>query len=101
VEEIRKNLFKVVFPLKAELQRMVEWGVVHSKFQNTKIRIEEKMVDNEVKLVLPNVWIQFTGLPPHLRGFLIIWDVGSIMVVLKDVDMEFTSDMVLAGCRLW
>jgi hypothetical protein len=47
------------------------------------------------------VWIQFTGLPPHLRGFLIIWDVGSIMVVSKDVDMEFTSDMVLAGCRLW
>jgi hypothetical protein len=57
VEEIRKNLFKTVFSLKAELQRMVEWGVVHSKFQNTKIRIEERMVDNEVKFVLPKVCI--------------------------------------------
>jgi hypothetical protein len=57
VEEIRKNLFKTVFSSKAELQRMVEWGVVHSKFQNTKIRIEERMVDNEVKFVLPKVCI--------------------------------------------
>jgi hypothetical protein len=48
------------------------------------------MVDSEVKFVLPKVWIQFTGLPPHLRDFLIIWVVGSIMGVSKDVDMEFT-----------
>jgi hypothetical protein len=57
VEEIRKNSFKTVFSSKAELQRMVEWGVVHSKFQNAKIRIEERMVDNEVKFVLPKVCI--------------------------------------------
>jgi hypothetical protein len=48
------------------------------------------MVDNEVKFVLPKVWIQFIGLPSHLRDFLIIWVVGSIMGVSKDVDMEFT-----------
>jgi hypothetical protein len=28
VEEIGKNSFKMVFPLKAELLRMVEWRVV-------------------------------------------------------------------------
>jgi hypothetical protein len=66
VEEIGNNLFKMVFPSKAELLRMVEWGVVQSKFRKAKIRIEERMVDNEVKLVLPKVWIQFTGLPSHL-----------------------------------
>jgi hypothetical protein len=69
---------------------MVEWRVVHSKFQSANIRIEERMVDNEVKFVLPKVENQFTGLPPHLRDFLIIWAVGSIMGVSKDVDMEFT-----------
>jgi hypothetical protein len=57
---------------------MVEWGVVHTKFQNAKIKIEKRMVDNDVKFVLPNVWIQFTGLPAHLRDYLIIWAVGSI-----------------------
>jgi hypothetical protein len=51
---------------------MVEWGVVHSKFQNAKLRIEERMVDKEVKYVLPRVWVQFTGLPPHLRDYLIM-----------------------------
>jgi hypothetical protein len=65
-------------------------GVVHSKFQNTKIKIEEGMVDSEVKFVLPKAWIQFTGLPLHLRDYLIIWVVGSIMGVIKEVDMEFT-----------
>jgi hypothetical protein len=69
---------------------MVEWGVVHSKFQNAKLRIKERMVDNEVHYVLPKVWVQFTGLPPHLRDYLIIWAVGSILGVSKEVDMVFT-----------
>jgi hypothetical protein len=65
-------------------------GVVHSKFQNAKLKIEERMVDVEVKFVLPRVWIQFTGLSSHLRDFLVVWAVGSILGVSKDVDMEFT-----------
>jgi hypothetical protein len=90
VEENGNNSFKTVFPSKLELQRMVDCGVVHTKFQNAKIKIEERMVDNEVKFVLPIVWIEFTGLSAHLRDFLIIWAAGSIMGVTKDVDMEFT-----------
>jgi hypothetical protein len=72
-------------------------GVVHSKFQNTKLWIEERLVDNEVKYVLPKVWVQFTELPPHLRDFLIIWAVGSILGVSKDVDMVFTRRF--AACK--
>jgi hypothetical protein len=47
------------------------------------------MVDNEVHYVLPKVWVQFTGLPPQLRDYLIIWAVGSILGVTKEVDMVF------------
>jgi hypothetical protein len=36
-------------------------------------------VDAEVKYVLLKAWVQFTGLPPHLRGYLVIWVVGSIL----------------------
>jgi hypothetical protein len=90
VEENGNNLFKTVFPSQSELQRMVEWRVVHTKFQNAKIKIEERMVDNDVKFVLPRVWIQFTGLPEHLRDYLIIWAVRSILGVTKDVDIAFT-----------
>jgi hypothetical protein len=64
-------------------------GVVHSKFQNAKLWIEERLVDNEVCYVLPKVWVQFTGLPSHLQGYLIIWAVGAILRVMKDVDMVF------------
>jgi hypothetical protein len=73
VEEIGKDNFKIVFPSKAELLRMVEWGVVQTKVQNAKLQIEERVVDNEVKYVLPTVWVQFTGLPRHLRDYQIMW----------------------------
>jgi hypothetical protein len=38
------NTFKTVFPSKSELLSMVEWGLVHTKFQNTKVKIEERTV---------------------------------------------------------
>jgi hypothetical protein len=49
------------------------------------------MLDSEVKYVLPKVWAQFTGLPPHLCDYLVIWAIGSILGVTKDVDMVFTQ----------
>jgi hypothetical protein len=79
---------------------MVEWGVVHTKFQNAKIKIEEWMVDNDVKFVLSRVWIQFTGLPEHLRDYLIIWAVGSILSVTKDVDIAFTRRHGISRMRV-
>jgi hypothetical protein len=65
-------------------------GVVHSKFQNAKLQIEERVVDNEARYVLPKVWAQFTGLPSHLRDYLIIWAIEAILGISKDVDMVFT-----------
>jgi hypothetical protein len=87
-----------VFPLKNKLLRMVEWGVVQAKFQNSKMQIEEKMLDGDVKIVLPKVWVQFTGLPSHLHDYLVIWVVGSMLGVTKDVDMAFTRRFDI--CRM-
>jgi hypothetical protein len=56
------------------------------------------MVDNNVRFVLPKVWIQFTGLSSHLQDYLIIWVVGAILGVTKDVDMVFTRRFDI--CRL-
>jgi hypothetical protein len=101
VEEIGNNSFKTILPSKAELQRIVEWGVVHTKFQSAKIKIEERMVDNEVKFVLPRVWIQFTDLPAHLRDFLIIWAVGLSWVSQRTWTWSSRGIMGLARCRCW
>jgi hypothetical protein len=57
VEATGNNTFKTIFPSIAELHRMVEWGVVHTKIQNAKLQIEERLVDNEVKYTLPKVWV--------------------------------------------
>jgi hypothetical protein len=56
------------------------------------------MVDNNVWFVLPKMWIQFTGLSSHLQDYLIIWVVGAILGVTKDVDMVFTRRFDI--CRL-
>jgi hypothetical protein len=73
-------------------------GVVQSKVHNAKLRIEERMVDNEVRYVLPKVWVQFTRLSLHLRDYLIILVVGAILGISKDVDMVFTRKFDI--CRL-
>lgn len=71
---------------------MVEWGPVHTKMGETKMQIVERGggVSNEVKFVLPKIWVQCKGLPSELREYLIIWAVGSILGVTKMVDMKFT-----------
>jgi hypothetical protein len=90
VEEIGNNIFRTIFPNKTELQHMVEWGVVQTKFQNAQLKIRERMIDNKVVKVLPRIWVQFNRLPKELCNFFIIWAVGSILGVTKDVDMVFT-----------
>jgi hypothetical protein len=87
---VSHNLFRTIFLTKNEMLCMVEWGVVEFKFNMSKFQIEERLVDTEVKYILPKVWIQFSGLPLHLRNYLTIWAVGSILGVTKEVDMVFT-----------
>ena len=98
MEETGANTFKTVFPTRAELQRMVEWGVLHTKFPGTTLKFEESRGRDEVKYVMPKVWVQFTGLAKELREFVIIWVIGSILGVSKAVDMKFTRKYNI--CRL-
>jgi hypothetical protein len=62
------------------------------------LKIEDKMVDNKAVKVLPKVWVQFNGLTKELCDFLIIWAVGSIIGITKDVDMVFTRKYDI--CRM-
>jgi hypothetical protein len=84
------GIFKTQFPSRIDLEWMIEWGVMHTKFKAT-MQIEETVLGKEVKAILPKVWVQFTGLPKELRVFLVIWAIGSILGVTKAVDMKFTN----------
>jgi hypothetical protein len=55
-------------------------------------------IDHKVVKVLPKVWVQFDELPKELCDFLIIWPMGSILGITKDVDMVFTHKYEV--CRL-
>jgi hypothetical protein len=78
-----------MFPNKNELRCMVEWGVVQSKFNNAKLRIGERVIDNKVVKILPKIWVQFNGHPTELCDFFIIWALGSIFGITKDVDIVY------------
>jgi hypothetical protein len=90
MEAVGNNSFRTVFASRAKLLRMVEWGIGHSKFQNAKLKIEESMVDNEVRYVFtkgmgPIYWV--VGTSSRLFDNLGGW---SNSRVTKDVDMVFT-----------
>ncbi len=51
---------------------------MYTKVGEIKMQIVERGVGNEVKYVIPKVWVQCKGLPSELREYLIIWVVGSI-----------------------
>jgi hypothetical protein len=90
VEEIDQNKFKIVFPSKGEVKRMIEWGMVHTKDKKAAMIIEELEGGGDVKQVMRKVWVQMSMLPSELRDFLTIWAMGTILGVTKDVDMVFT-----------
>lgn len=92
--------FRTIFPSAAKLSRMVEWGKVHTKVSEAQMEIVEWGVGNEVKYVVPKVWVQCKGLPSELREFLIIWAVGSILGITKAVDMVFTRRYDIARLQV-
>ena len=97
VESVGTNVFKTQFPSRADLEHMIEWGVVQTKF-NVLMSIEEKVLPVEVKSTLGKVWVHITGIPKEMMNFLLIWAVGSILGVTKAVDMKFTNKYEI--CRL-
>lgn len=79
---------------------MVEWGKVHTKVGDAEMQIVERGVGNEVKYVIPKVWVQCKGIPSELREYLIIWAVGSILGITKAVDMVFTRRYDIARLQV-
>jgi hypothetical protein len=59
VQEVDRNTFKANFQSRAELNRMVEWGVVQTKDRMAKMIIEESNGGSHYKQVLRQIWVQF------------------------------------------
>jgi hypothetical protein len=92
VQEMDRNTFKANFQSRMELNRMVEWGGVQTKDKMAKMIIEESNGGSHYKQALRRVWVQMMGLPGELREYLTIWVVGTILGVMKDIDIKFTRE---------
>jgi hypothetical protein len=57
--EIEKNMFKIVFPSKGEMLRMIEWGELQTKDQKAKLVIEELGGGGDIKQVMKKVWVRW------------------------------------------
>jgi hypothetical protein len=67
VQEVDINTFKANFQSRAELNRMVEWGVVQTKDRMAKMIIKESNGGSHYKQKLHMVWVQMMRLPYELR----------------------------------
>jgi hypothetical protein len=92
------NCFSTTFTSRAELDHMVEWGVVQTKYNDT-MKVEEFVLHKKAKAELGRIWIQFIGLPSEMNQFLLIWAVGSILGVTKAVDMKFTNRLMYVSFK--
>ncbi|KAL5648166.1 hypothetical protein ACJX0J_042521, partial [Zea mays] len=87
VQMVQSNVFRMAFPSTAELQRLVEWGMVHSKKKWVLFHFEEKQSEKPCKVV-NSYWVQVVGIPLVYRTFPTIWVVGSLLGTSIDVDMK-------------
>lgn len=90
VQMVQSNVFRIAFPSTAELQRLVEWGTVHSKKKGVLFHFEEKQSEKPCKVV-NSYWVQVAGIPSVYRTFPTIWAVGSLLGTSIDVDMKHTK----------
>lgn len=90
VQMVQSNVFRTTFPSTTELQRLVEWGTIHSKKKGVLFHFEEKQSEKPCKVV-NNYWVQVAGIPLVYRTFPTIWAVGSLLGASLDVDMKHTK----------
>jgi hypothetical protein len=92
VWEVDMNTIRANFQSKAELNHMVEWGMVQTKDRLAKMVIEEGNGGSHFKQALCRVWVQMTRLHGELSEYLTIWVIGTILGVMKYVVMKFTHE---------
>ncbi|KAM0889977.1 hypothetical protein ACQ4PT_027373 [Festuca glaucescens] len=103
VNQTSNNVFKVMFPSKAELERLKVFGTF--KVPNSLSEMTFASWDDSIKplYLLPGVWVRVTGLPDTAKTiFLALWTLGFLFGKTLRVDMPYMRKHVvlriLIGC---
>lgn len=88
-----EEAFVILFPLKSEMQRAINFGGADVKEGGvpTGIRVEfEEWFEEEEGFLLPKVWVKVFGLRKKLREYLTLWAMGSLLGATQLVDTKTT-----------
>jgi hypothetical protein len=91
VNHYHKNIYKVKFPNKNEVQRMKHFRTYPVPGKLTDMVFDDWGNVEEPAYMLPEVWVRVSGLPTDVRGdFFALWAVGYLFGKTVEVDMAFT-----------
>ena len=78
VTQVGQNVFKVLFPSKAELDRLKVFGTFKVPNSSCELTADYWASSTEPTEELPQVWIRMKGIPPREKGdFVALWGLGT------------------------
>ena len=106
VEQVGRNVFKVQFPHRNDLERLRVFGACKVPNTPCELTIDSWAHVPQPMETLPKIWVRVKGIPwIHRSDFVALWTVGDLFGMTLKIDMAYTRKhgvlRILIGCLNW